>query len=304
MFAIYVKLVLSMFIWGGTWVAGRIVARELAPFSAALLRFLFAALFLVFIQMRVEKRFPLPTRAQVGPLLLLGLSGIFLYNACFFSALKTVEAGRSALVIASIPACVALGAALFMGERLAASRLLGIPVSLLGVAVILSDFRLDRLVSGGVGTGEIFLLGCVFSWAAYSLLGKRFMSGMTPVFAVTWSCLFGCAMLLPFALHEGLLGKLPAVSPVAWGNLLFLGVMATGLAFCWYYEAIRAIGASRAGVFINLVPVAAISLGVVVLGEHVSLGLAVGGVLVFCGVFLTNRPQKPTATSKEAKEAA
>ncbi len=304
MFAIYVKLVLSMFIWGGTWVAGRIVAREMAPFSAALLRFLFAALFLVVVQMRVEKRFPLPTRAQVGPLLLLGLTGIFLYNACFFSALRTVEAGRSALVIASIPACVALGAALFMGERLAPSRLLGIPVSLLGVAVILSDFRLDRLVSGGVGMGEAFLLGCVLSWAAYSLLGKRFMAAMTPVFAVTWSCLFGCALLLPFALHEGLIGRLPSVSLTAWGNLLFLGVMATGLAFCWYYEAIRAIGASRAGVFINLVPVAAISLGVVILGEHVSLGLAVGGVLVFSGVFLTNRPQKAASDGNEARKTA
>ncbi len=300
MFAIYVKLVLSMFIWGGTWVAGRIVAREMAPFSAAFLRFFFAALFLVIVQMRVEKRFPLPTRAQVVPLLLLGLTGIFLYNACFFSALKTVEAGRSALVIASIPACVALGAALFMGERLAPSRLLGIPVSLLGVAVILSDFKLGTLLSGGVGVGELFLLGCVLAWTAYSLLGKRFMAGMTPVFAVTWSCLFGCAMLLPFALSEGLLGRLPTVTFTVWGNLLFLGVMATGLAFCWYYEAIKAIGASRAGVFINLVPVAAISLGVVILGEHVSLGLAVGGALVFAGVFLTNRPQHPNGRRKAA----
>ncbi|EPR42833.1 protein of unknown function DUF6 transmembrane [Desulfovibrio sp. X2] len=289
---LYAKLIVSMFIWGGTWVAGRVVAREMAPFSAALLRFLFASLFLVIVQMRVEKRFRLPARNEVLPLFLLGLTGIFFYNACFFSALRTVEAGRAALVIASIPACVALGDYLFLGARLSFSRLCGIPVSLLGVALILSDFRLGALFSGGAGVGELYLLGCVTAWAAYTLLGRRCVQSMSPLFSVTWSCLFGSLLLLPCAVGEGLLGRLPSVSFTAWGNLAFLGVMATGVAFCWYYEAIKALGASRAGVFINLVPVAAIALGVFILGEHVSLSLVVGGATVLCGVFLTNRPQR------------
>ncbi|EPR31432.1 protein of unknown function DUF6 transmembrane [Alkalidesulfovibrio alkalitolerans DSM 16529] len=292
MFATYVKLVLSMLIWGGTWVAGRIVAAEMEPFSAAFLRFLFAGVFLLAVTFRVERRFPLPERGQLVPLALLGLTGIFGYNAFFFSALQTVEAGRASLIIASIPACMALLACLFMGERLSPSRLAGIPLSLFGVAVILSDFHPERLFTGGVGRGELFLFGCVASWTAYSLLGKRFMTTMSPLFAVTWSCLMGCALLFPFALGEGLAARVATVSPAVWGNLVFLGVMATGLAFCWYYAAIKAIGASRAGVFINLVPVAAIGLGVLILGEKVTLSLAFGGAMVMTGVFMTNRPQR------------
>ena len=97
---------------------------------------------------------------------------------------------------------------------------------------------------------------------------------------------------VPLRAGRRLAARVAAVSPTVWGNLAFLGVMATGLAFCWYYAAIKAIGASRAGVFINLVPVAAIGLGVLILGEKVTLSLAFGGAMVMTGVFMTNRPQR------------
>ncbi|EPR42834.1 protein of unknown function DUF6 transmembrane [Desulfovibrio sp. X2] len=291
---LYAKLLVSMLIWGGTWVSGRVVAREVTPFSAAFLRYVFASLVLVMVLMRTEKRFRLPARNEILPLFLLGLTGIFLYNTCFFAALHTEEAGRAALISASIPAFVALGDFLFLGARLSPSRLLGIPVSLFGVALILSHFHLATLFTSGseLGMGDVYLLACALSWAAYTILGKRCVECMTPLFSVTWACLFGSLLLLPCALVEGVVTKIPLVSSTAWGNLLFLGVVATGLAFCWYYEALKGIGASRAGVFINLVPVAAIILGVLILGEHVSLSLLVGGATVLFGVFLTNRPQR------------
>ena len=71
---------------------------------------------------------------------------------------------------------------------------------------------------------------------------------------------------------------------------LFLGVIATGVAFTWYYAGIKAIGPARAGIFINLVPVFAITMGYVILDEPVTSSLLSGGAMVISGVWLTNRP--------------
>lgn len=291
--AIYVKLIASMAIWGGTWVSGRIIAGAMEPFSAAFLRFLTASIFLFFMTMRVDKRPPTLRREHVLHALLLGLTGVFAYNAFFFSGLRSVPAGKAALIIASTPAVMAILSSLFLKERLGRWQALGIPLSLGGVFVIISRGDPLALLEGGLGHGELYIFGCVAAWSAYSLLGKRAMAAMSPLTAVTWSCIIGCALLLPAALAEGLAETIWSIGPVVWGNLLFLGIMATGLSFAWYYEGIKAIGASRAGVFINLVPVAAIALGVLVLGESVTWTLAVGGTMVIGGVWLTNRRPQP-----------
>ncbi len=300
--AIYVKLVASMIIWGGTWVSGRIVAGAMEPFSAAFLRFLTASVFLFLMTMRVDKRPPIPRREHMLHALLLGLTGVFAYNAFFFSGLRSVPAGKAALIIASTPAVMAVFSGLFLKERLCRWHAVGIPLSLSGVFVIISRGDPLALLEGGLGHGELYIFGCVAAWSAYSLLGKRAMAAMSPLTAVTWSCIIGCLLLLPPALAEGLAHTVWSVSPVVWGNLLFLGVMATGLSFAWYYEGIRAIGASRAGVFINLVPLAAIGLGVLVLGESVTWTLAAGGAMVIGGVWLTNRRPKPVRTSAGAAQ--
>ena len=75
----------------------------------------------------------------------------------------------------------------------------------------------------------------------------------------------------------------------------FVGVFGSALAFVWFYEGVRALGPARAAVFINLVPVAAIALGVLLLGEPLELSMLVGGALVIGGIWLINRPQRASA---------
>jgi len=107
---------------------------------------------------------------------------------------------------------------------------------------------------------------------------------------VTWSCLIGAAALLPFAWREGLVRQTGLASPAAWAGLLFLGVLGTAVGFLWYYEGIRAIGPSRAAVFINFVPVSGVLFGWLILSETLTRTLLTGAALVVVGVFLTNRP--------------
>ena len=94
----------------------------------------------------------------------------------------------------------------------------------------------------------------------------------------------------------------PHVSPKAWLSLAFMGVLGTAVAFVWFYDGVRAIGPARTAVFINLVPVVAITLGVLLLGEALHWSMLTGGALVVAGVFIINHtpaaavptPQSPS----------
>ena len=150
--------------------------------------------------------------------------------------------------------------------------------------------------------GDLYILGCVASWATYSLLGKKVMEGMTPLGAVTWSSILGCVMLFPAALFTGLSADLARAGGVEWLSIIYLGVFGTGLGFTWYYQGIRALGPSRAGVFINLVPVNAVLMGWLILSEPIGLSLILGSALVLTGVWLVNRPA-PTSPHADLAQA-
>lgn len=293
---IYFKLVGSAVLWGGTWVAGRILGRYMGPFSAAFLRFALASAFLVFLTRRIEGHVPRLTRQNFPWLLLLAATGIFAYNALFFAGLRTVPAGRAALIVAAIPSVVALFSGLFFKESFGPAKMGGIVLSFCGVGLIVSGGDLGALLRQGLSGGDLCIFGCVAAWAAYTLAGKKAMERVAPYGAVTWSCILGAIMLLPPALAFGLLRDAAAAGPIAWGCLFFFGILATGFGFSWYYEGVRAIGPTKAGVFINLVPVTAVFLGWLLLGEPLAPSLALGGTLVLFGVWLTNRRSKTVET--------
>ena len=148
--AIYAKLLLTAFFWGGTWIAGRVAVQEASPFAVASWRFFIAALALGLLLFEREGR-PRWTLAQWGWITALGLSGIFLYNIFFLYGLRLIEAGRGALVVALTPAVIALADALFFGARMSWRRALGVAVALLGCLLVVTDGKPLHLFDGGVG---------------------------------------------------------------------------------------------------------------------------------------------------------
>ncbi|KHK01759.1 DMT family transporter [Desulfovibrio sp. TomC] len=286
---IYCKLVGSAVLWGGTWVAGRMLGTYMGPFSAAFLRFALASVFLYFLTARIEGRFPRLSKQDLPWLLTLAATGIFAYNALFFAGLRTVPAGRAALIVACIPSVVALFSGLLFREAFPPLKIAGIVVSFAGVGLIVSGGDPLALLATGLSPGDLCIFGCVAAWAAYTLAGKKAMERIAPYSAVTWSCILGALLLLPPALVMGLSRDVAAAGPIAWGLIAFFGILATGFGFSWYYEGVKAIGPTKAGVFINLVPVVAVFLGWLILDEPLSHALALGGLLVLFGVWLTNR---------------
>ena len=279
-----------MMLWGGTWVAGRVLAQSINPMTAAFLRFTFASLGLIIMCWRTEGRMPRLSRNQILPVAFIGATGVFAYSYFFFTGLQTTSAGRAALIVACIPVCVATLSAVLYKERFGPIRILGALTSLVGVSVVIADGSPLALLSEGVSRGDFMILGCVISWTAYTLAGRTVMKSVPPLACVAWSCVFGTLMLLPAALYEGLLTDIVRARPLDWGCIVYLGLLATSLAYLWYYQAISVIGAARSSIFINTVPVFAVLMSFVLLGEPIHFSLAVGGLMVITGVYLTNRP--------------
>jgi drug/metabolite transporter (DMT)-like permease len=129
------------------------------------------------------------------------------------------------------------------------------------------------------------------SWAAFTLIAKRLMAGLSPLAITTYASFTGTALLGLAVLADGA-SFLPSASARAWAAIAFLGVLGTAVAFVWYSDGVRLLGAARASVFINLVPVAAVALAWLILGEAVDASMIAGGALVVAGVYALNAPRR------------
>lgn len=285
---VYLKLILTAFFWGGTFIAGRYIAAGVGPFSAGFLRFCVAVVLLLVLTLRAERRLPRLSPRQFAAIGLLGLTGIFAYNAFFFSGLKEVEAGRAAVIIANNPISISFFSVLLFRERIGLRRILGIVISVFGAMVVITRGDVGGIFLGGFGRGEFYIFCCVLSWTAYSLIGKAAMRRLSALVTVTYSSIAGTIMLFPMALREGMAGNLAFYSRVDWACFAYLGVFGTVVGFTWFYQGMHKIGPVRASQFINFVPVCAVVLAFLILKEPLTKSLAAGTALVITGVYLTN----------------
>ncbi|MFT5701568.1 MAG: drug/metabolite transporter (DMT)-like permease [Desulforhopalus sp.] len=288
LFRTYLSLVFTMLLWGGTFIAGRLLAGSVTPVDSAFLRFFIASVALVPVVLLTEKRLPIPPVKCWIPLLLLGMTGIFAYNVCFFYGLQHITAGRASLIIASTPLAITIFAAVFLKEKLTRSKLCGVFCCLSGAILVISNGHPERLLQGGFGPGEQALLGCVASWTTYSLIGRQVLKTMTPLSSVCYSSIIGTILLAIPAIQQGGLAELTDISKVSWLSLCYLGIGGSAIGFSFYYKAIRKIGAARTGIFINLVPVFSVLLSWLILGEVIKPIVIAGGLLILSGVSLTN----------------
>ncbi|MEW6258924.1 MAG: DMT family transporter [Thermodesulfobacteriota bacterium] len=302
----HIKLALTAVFWGGTFIAGKIVSRDVAPFSAAFLRFLIANLFMIVLLKKANAGFHRLDRSTILLIAALGTTGIFLYNACFFQGLKTIDASRASLIIALNPVFIGIGAAIFYKDPWSPVKTVGTLLSLIGAVTVITRGNYAAVFSGGVGQGELFILCCVFSWVSFSLLGKKCLSLLSPLESVCYASIAGNILLLPPALNEHIVSASAGLSVNDWLALFYLGFFGTVLGFVWYYDGISRIGASKAGLYINLVPVSAVFMGWLFLNETIGIPILFGAFLVILGIGLTQQSAaiENALSSKKDRQAS
>ncbi|MFV8829349.1 DMT family transporter [Alkalihalobacterium sp. APHAB7] len=282
----YIMLAVATSIWGSAFIAGKVAVESFEPATVAFFRFLGATILLFPIMWVMEKNRPKPTKKDWGMFALLGLTGIAIYNICFFLASKHAPVIKSSLFIASNPVLIVLLSGLFLKETITKRHIIGMSVALFGVAIIISNGHLLGLVKLGFEPIDFILLGAVISWALYSVLGKVVLGKFSAIVSTTYAVFFGTLFLLPFALYELTWDQVQSASIGVWASLLHMSIFVTVISFIMYYQGIQKVGAAKASIFINVMPVSAVIMATLFLGETFTIAHGVGAAFVLSGVYI------------------
>lgn len=288
----FAALVAAMAIWGSTFVVTKAVLDEAEPFFIVAARLAIALVILwPLVVWRNRERVTFSVAPAFIALGLLGVVGNFALQTI---GLRYTGAADAALIIALTPLPIAVLAALFLNERLRRRQLLGIAVSMLGVVLITG-------VGGEVGVaavvGDLLIVLSTLSWAGYTLLTKRLAerhsAGVVTIAGIGW----GLAFLAPAAAVETLVASPPELSLLGFAALAYLGVAASGVTFLLWNYALKSVGASVAGTFLNLIPVFGLVFALLV-GESISLVQLLGGAAVGVAVWLAATRASERATRR------
>ena len=280
------SVILIIIVWGSTFVVTKAAVVEIPPITLSTLRSLIAVIVLAPIAAARGGLSGLPRPLPIAPLLLMSLTGIVLFNLGFNYALVYGAASQGALIFALVPAAVAVAAVIGLKETLSVRRIAGIALSVCGVALVVVTGKIDA-ASPQPLLGALCMLAAVVAWAVYTVIAKQ-LANMDQVIVIASVSAIGMIMQLPLAALELMGAPWPAPSLKGWLGVLFLGVIASAVAFVVYNWALRELDASLVGVFINLDPVVGVLTAVLVLGETLGIGEAVGGVIAFAGMWLAS----------------
>ena len=229
------------------------------------------------------------TPRLVGSFLFLGFTGYLLAVGGSYQGLRLTTATNAALLNAASPIAIALLAAIFLRERMSARMLLGIVISIVGVGVIVARGSWQVITASAYNPGDLIIVATLFAWGIYTTYGRHLMQTVSPLAATTYAYIAGATYLLIACwLTEWEGWQLAATRWDSWLAVAYQSTLGT-FAHFWYYQAVAILGPSRAGVFINLVPVMAIGIAYVFLDEALTLPHLVGGLIVLVGVGVAAR---------------
>ncbi len=285
----HAKLLAVAFIWGLGWVAGRVVAQEIPPFTAGWVRYIIAvACFFVFL--KTTKRWIIPSRDQWKIITAIGFLSTFLYQAFFMYGMKWTAAGDASLMITFNPVFTAILAVPFLGEKFDSRLASGLFFAVCGVVVIAWYSPNVDIPANERLLGDALIGLAALSWACTTILMKKAMSGenpLSPLHLTVWASAVGLLIQTPTVIWEySQVGFPMDASNEAWGWLAFLAILSTVLSYVWFADGIRIIGAGRSAMYVYLVPIFGILSGWLILDEKLGFSLIASFVLIVGGVYL------------------
>lgn len=300
----YFLLVLATILWGGNFVIGRAVTDSMPPFTLSVLRWCTAfIIFLPFAWPHLKKEHAL-LKKNWRILILMSITGIAGFNSLLYLALHYTTSINASLVNTSTPIMIYILSFFFLKDQLNKNQMIGTVLSLAGLLFILSKGSLDVLLNLTFNFGDFIVLAAVVCWSIYSILIKRY-TGVLPGYSTFLVCMvIGMIVLTPFAIYETFILKIPVVwSSSAILTIFYTGIFASIVAFLSWNTAVVKVGANKAGIFLNLIPVFAVIFAVLFIGESLMWYQLAGGISVIAGVYLSARPipaeQKSILRDKE-----
>jgi drug/metabolite transporter (DMT)-like permease len=282
----YLLLTASMALVGSYVALSKPLLAVFPVLVLALLRFAIAAVVMLPFTGAARGEAPL-TRREHGQLFLMSFFGNFLFSIAMLNGIARTTATAAGVILATLPAAVALLSWLVLRERLGPRVLLAIALAVVGIAVL----QFARGDPGGHAApatllGNALMLGAVFCEATYVIFARRLAAQRSALRVSALINLWGLALIAPWGLAQWPRADFAAVGAGLWALLVFYSVAASLVAVWLWMTGMKHVPASVAGVFTVALPISATLVGVTLLGEAFSLLHAVALLLAAAGVLL------------------
>ncbi len=256
-----------VFIWAFNFSAAKFALGDFAPLAFNGIRFILASAF-IFLSMKLSGQTRLLLERRYWPLLIgLAILGHVVYQVLFIVGLDLTRAGNASLMLAMSPVFITLISVAARQERVGWVAWAGVVVSFAGVALVVRGGAQAFAFGADTVRGDLLVLAAAAGWSAYTVgsapLVRRF--GTLPVTAATlWVGSFGLVLVsIPSFISQ----PWRTVSPVAWAAVIYSGIFAIGAAYLLWYYCVRRLGSTRTGVYSNSIPIVALLIAWLALGE-------------------------------------
>lgn len=285
---IYALLVGATVFWAGAFIAGKFSVAEMPVFSITFFRFFFATICIFPFMVYNDKNWRI-RKQDVPMIVVLGLVGMFGYHVLFFLSLKYTTAINSSIIGATNPIWVNILSVFFLGIGLQPKRILAIAISFTGVLLTITNGNLLVFLERGYNKGDFIMLLAVLCWAVYNILSKKVMDRYSPIVVTTYSFMVCALVLLPFFVHDLSTGFVQHTTIKSWTAVIYMAIFPSVIGYLSMQTAVHKLGAGKASVFINLVPIFSAIMSVIFLGETLGFVKLLSGALIILGVYINTK---------------
>ena len=272
--------------WAGNTVAGRMSTGEISPMVVVFLRWFIISIFLIlFLNKKLILSFKLISGKLVW-LCLMGSLGLTGFNALFYIAAQNTTAINLGIIQGIMPAIILVGSVIMFKEAVNFTKVAGLIIAFFGVLVVVSQGDYERVILLSFNYGDLVMLCACFFYSGFTL-GLKNKPVIDPIVLMTYFSLSALIFSIPLLIIEYYLGliQVPATS-TAWLTILYIAFVPSFLAQIFFIRGVELVGASKAGLFINFLPIFAAILGVLLLGERLFVYHLISLFIVLLGVYL------------------
>ncbi|MCG9789100.1 DMT family transporter [Vibrio mediterranei] len=280
---VYLLPFLTVLIWGGNAIVNKIAASTIEPSAMSFYRWALAMLVMTPFCLPKLKRYWPEIRRNSGKLAFLALLGMVLNQSLGYYAALTTSASNMALITSLVPLISVFMSVPLLGKKISMLSIAGGVISLAGLAFMLGQGDVAFFMHQTVAQGDLLMVLAAFVYATYCVLLKRWKMQLSSWMLIYTQGVFAVIMLFPLLLTSETIMPTSASLPL----IAYAGLLASLIApLCWV-KAIDLIGADNSAMFMNLLPVIAVALAAVLLGETITQFHVIGGLMVISGVILS-----------------
>ena len=288
----HLLLALTAMLWAAHWIVARAVVPHVTPIGMAFWRWAVAIVLLAPFAWRHLVHDRTALRAGWKPILSFGTCGTVLYNSVGYLGIAQTSATNAVLLQSVTPGLIPLAGWMLFGERIRARAALGLAISFAGVLAIVARLDPAALVSLEIAAGDLWLLGNVLLWSVYTVCLRWRPPGLHPLTFMFAVMLAGMLSGLPLYAFDFAAGGYLEFTPGTVLGILFLAAFPSILCYLLWERGVAEIGASRAGAYLHLIPLAGSAMAVAFLGERLQIHHGVGIALILSGVTLATRGRR------------